>query len=256
MPQHNDPAVSSTLLRAARALTDFRTLAGTLDAIVHATRDTVPGFDHVGISVLHRDGTIETQAATTPFARVNDSLQYELGEGPCMQALVGDGIVIVEHAATEERWPAYMARALETGLQAQMGLQLYNHEGVLGSLNLYSIESETIDEEAPMIAELFAAHAAIALGHVREVGQLRDALSTRKVIGQAIGVIMERYGMGEDRAFQYLVRASSTSNTKLRDVAHELVGQTPRSTGREAGARPVNWTSVTSTSTGTRVAHD
>ncbi len=63
MPQHNDPAVSSTLLRAARALTDFQTLAGTLDAIVHATRDTVPGFDHVGISVLHRAGTIETQAA-------------------------------------------------------------------------------------------------------------------------------------------------------------------------------------------------
>jgi len=54
---------------------------------VHATRDTVPGFDHVGISVLHRDGTIETQAATAPFARVNDSLQYELSEGPCMQAL-------------------------------------------------------------------------------------------------------------------------------------------------------------------------
>ena len=98
-----------------------------------------------------------------------------------------------------------------------MGPQLYNHEGVLGSLNLYSTESETIDEEAPMIAELFAAHAAIALGHVREVGQLRDALSTRKVIGQAIGVIMERYGMGEDRAFQYLVRATSTGT----QVAHD-----------------------------------
>jgi len=151
-----------------------------------------------------------------------------------MQALVGDGVVIVDHA-TEQRWPAYMARALETGLRAQMGLQQYNHEGVLGSLNLYSTESETIAEEAPMIAELFAAHAAIALGHVREVGQLRDALSTRKVIGQAIGVIMERYGMGEDRAFQYLIRASSTSNTKLRDVALEVVGQTPRGTGLEAG---------------------
>ena len=62
--------------------------------------------------------------------------------------------------------------------------------------------------------------------------------------------------MGEDRAFQYLVRASSTSNTKLRDVALELIGQTPSSTGLEAGARLVNWTSATSTSTGTQVVHD
>jgi len=130
-----------------------------------------------------------------------------------MQALVGDGVVIVDHA-TEQRWPAYMARALETGLRAQMGLQQYNHEGVLGSLNLYSTESETIDEAAPLIAELFAAHAAIALGHVREVGQLRDALSTRQ--------------------------SHRAGNTKPRDVALELVGQTPRSTGLEAGARPVN----------------
>ena len=83
-----------------------------------------------------------------------------------------------------------------------------------------------------------------------------DALSTRKVIGQAIGVIRERYGVGEDRAFQYLVRAASTSNTKLRDVALELVGQTLKSTGLETGARLVNWTSVTSTSTGAQVAHD
>ena len=64
-----------------------------------------------------------------------------------MQALAGDGVAIVEHAATEQRWPACMARALKTGVQAQMGLQLYNHEGVLGRTNL------------------------------------RDALSTRKVIG-------------------------------------------------------------------------
>ena len=74
-----------------------------------------------------------------------------------------------------------------------MGLQLYNQRGTVGGLNLYSTERDTIDPEAPAIADLFAAHAAIVLGHVREVTHLREALTTRQLIGQASGVIMERY---------------------------------------------------------------
>ena len=76
-----------------------------------------------------------------------------------------------------------------------------------------------------MLARLFAAHAAIALGHVHERETLTDALETRKVIGQAIGLLMERHAMNEDRAFAFLVRASSHANIKLRTAAQELVNQ-------------------------------
>src|SRR3954454_17301917 len=86
----------------------------------------------------------------------------------------------------------------------------------------------------PAIAALFAAHAAIVLGHVREVTNLREALTTRQLIGQATGVIMERYGMSPDNAFAYLVRLSSTSNIKLRDVVTALLEQAASETGYRA----------------------
>ncbi|GAB2752533.1 ANTAR domain-containing protein [Nocardioides pakistanensis] len=106
-----------------------------------------------------------------------------------------------------------------------MGLRLFADGQTLGGLNLYSTEGESIDPEVRQVAELLAAHAALALGRARREEGLSSALTNRRVIGQAIGIVMERYQMDEDRAFQYLVRVSQHSNIKLRDVARELVDQ-------------------------------
>src|SRR5690606_1122688 len=100
-----------------------------------------------------------------------------------------------------------------------MGLRLFTEQATLGGLNLYSTQTDTIDPDVQHVAELFATHAALALGRARHVEDLNTALQTRKVIGQAIGIVMERYQLDEDRAFQFLVRVSSHSNVKLRDVA-------------------------------------
>jgi GAF domain-containing protein len=115
---------------------------------------------------------------------------------------------------------------VQLGLRSQLAVKLYvDREGTLGGLNLYSTTSEEIDAEAEATAELFAAHAAIALDNARERDTLNQALHSRKVIGQAIGIIMERYDVSEDRAFAFRVRASSQANLKLRDIAQELVDQ-------------------------------
>ncbi len=95
----------------------------------------------------------------------------------------------------------------------------------MGGLNFYSTTSPTVDPQAQPIADLFATHAALALGNAREKETLNEALLTRQVIGQAVGIVMERYKIGSDRAFEFLVRASSVANVKLRDVAQELVSQ-------------------------------
>ena len=96
----------------------------------------------------------------------------------------------------------------------------------MGALNLYSTSQEEIDPDAEHVAELFASHAAIALHQAREVENLNQALESRKVIGQALGIVMERYGLDENHAFAFLLRASSTSNIKLRDIAAQLVEDT------------------------------
>ena len=95
-----------------------------------------------------------------------------------------------------------------------------------GGLNLYSTNASEINSSAVHIAQLFATHAALALGWARHDEQLSEALHTRKTIGQAIGIVMERYRIDEDRAFHFLLRSSSTSNTKLREVAQQLVDMT------------------------------
>jgi GAF domain-containing protein len=126
----------------------------------------------------------------------------------------------------DQRWPRYVPAAVELGLRSQLAVRLYlDDQGTLGGLNLYSTTSDDVDPEAEGTAELFAAHAAIALGNARERENLNQALHSRKVIGQAVGILMERYEMNEDRAFAFLVRASSHANIKLREVAQELVNR-------------------------------
>lgn len=217
-------AVAAALAEATKHFNRPRALDETLSAIAEAARDTIPGVDHAGISILHRNGRIETLASTDRLVRRLDTIQYELREGPCVESVTTDQpVVVASHIRRADRWPNYVPRATEEGLRAQLALRLYSNEATFGSLNLYVTESDIIHRDAVQVAELFTTHAAIALGHARYEHQLNEALVSRKVIGQAIGVIMERYKINEDRAFNFLVRASSTSNIKLRDVAESVL---------------------------------
>jgi GAF domain-containing protein len=215
--------VAAALAAAARSMHAPRTLEETLDTVVHTARGSLPGIDHVGISVMHRRGAIETVSATDDLVRRLDALQYELGEGPCCFAIHDAPVVVLEHAGRDQRWPRYVPRAVQLGLRSQLGLRLYTDRETLGALNMYSTTADTLDPELIHLAELFAAHAAIAMGRAREVDQLHEGMMARKVIGQAIGILMERHQITEERAFAFLSRASQTSNTKLRDIAQEIV---------------------------------
>lgn len=230
MAQHND--LADTLARVARAINEPRDLDATLQTIVDVAARSLPGIDHVGITVAHKDGQLETKAATDEFVWTLDRLQYELGEGPCVYAIEETGLVRVEHAEDDGRWPRFMKPAVELGLRAQLGIRLYADERTLGGLNLYSVQADTIDHEIEHLAALLADHAAIALGRTRREEQLQQAISTRQLIGQATGIVMERYRLDETSAFDYLLRVSSHSNTKVRDLARELVRGTER---RSAG---------------------
>ena len=218
--------VASALAEAARTMNVSSSLEETLDTIVQAVVLAVPELDHAGISLSHRDGRIETMSGTDALVWELDQLQYQLAEGPCVDSIRGETVVLVEHARHDQRWPRYMPQAAARGLRSQLGLQLFTEQETLGGLNLYSTSSDTIDPDAVHLAELFATHAAIALGRVRTEDQLNTAIATRKLIGQAIGIISERYQIPSERAFQFLVRASQQSNVKLREVALEVVEST------------------------------
>jgi len=222
-----DASAASSLAAAARVLVAQHSFEETLEAIARTARESLPGFEHVGIAILSRTGEVETKAATDPLVWELDRAQYDVDEGPCLSALREETVVMVPDVRHEQRWPRYLPSALRAGLRSQMAVRLFlDQEGTLGGLNLYSTSRDGIDPVVEDLAASFASHAAIALHQARELANLHEALASRKLIGQAIGIVMERYQMNEDRAFAFLVRASSHSNIKLRDIAQELVDGT------------------------------
>jgi hypothetical protein len=225
--------IADAISRVARAVNAPNDLQCQLDTIVAVARDSMPEIDHAGLSVAHRDGTVETRAATGDLVHQLDQLQYALGEGPCLHAIEAEPVVVVEQAWKETRWPRFMTRARELGLRSQMGLRLYVDEQTRGGLNLYSTSSDTIDPETTHLADLFASHAALAMGRVRTAENLNAALASRTTIGIALGILMERYDMDQDRAFAYLTRIASSSETKLREVAAHLVEEATRRSDSE-----------------------
>jgi hypothetical protein len=221
-----DSEISAALAAAARSINTSQTLPDTLQAIVEAARISLPGFDHVGISTT-RNGEITTRAATDQLVWTLDKLQYSLNEGPCLDAVREERAVSAPRIRHDQRWPRYVPKAVkEHGLVAQLGVRLYlDDEGTVGGLNIYSTDREDVDDVILSTAELFATHAAVAFGKACEVHNLSEGLVTRKVIGQAIGLIMAKYDTTEDAAFAFLRRASSHANTKLRDIAEDMVRQ-------------------------------
>ena len=176
--------VAVALTEAAKAINSPRNLDETLTAIVEATQGAVPGMNHVGISITHRDGRIETLAGTGQLVWDLDSLQYDLNERPRVSSVQEEPVVVVERAERDHRWPTYVHAPSSQGrLRAQLALRLYTDQQTLGGLNLYSTESETISADAVQMAELFATHAALALDHARYDHQLNEALASRKAIG-------------------------------------------------------------------------
>jgi GAF domain-containing protein len=221
-----DSAFTQSIADAVRTLNQPRSLDETLQTIVEVACNSVPGFDQVGVATLHGKGTVTTRAFTGDLVPPLDKIQYDLREGPCSAALQGTEAVSVSSLRAERRWPRYVPQARAAGVRSQMAIKLYldDHEG-MGGINFYSTTSDVVSQDAQALGRLFATHAAIALGHVHERDNLNEALQTRKVIGEAVGILMERHAMNEDRAFAFLVRASSHSNIKLRAVAQELVDE-------------------------------
>jgi GAF domain-containing protein len=221
-----DPEVGAALSEAARKVGHSTSVEEMLETIVHTAQLSLPGFEHVGISTIDSRGRVHTRAQTSELVKELDDLQYGLGEGPCVDTLRTTHVVEAPHIRHDQRWPRYVPAAVALGLKSQFAVQLYlDDEGTMGGLNIYSTSSEDIDEEAPVIADLFATQAALALGRVRQLTNLNVAMTSREVIGKAIGMIMVTYQVDQQTAFGFLARVSSTSNVKMRDLAAHMLAE-------------------------------
>lgn len=196
----------------------------TLNSLVRAATETVPGAHYASITVKDPDGRYNTVAATDDKSVGADTMQYEYGEGPCVDAASGELLLNSADLKTDPRWPRYGPEAAKQfGIGSQLAYPMFADQQTFGGLNLYSKSTGNFDANALVLAELFATQGAIAMGHARTFNQLHDAVETRTVIGQATGLIMERYELDDNRAFAFITRMSQTGNIKLREVAQEIV---------------------------------
>jgi GAF domain-containing protein len=221
-------------VEVARLLADETSVQGVLRRIVHAAQQVVPGADLVSIT-LRSPGGYTTPVETDELATRLDEVQYELDEGPCVEATrtAGLGVTFCADLRGDSEYPAFGHAAAAMGVHSVLAVGLFPHGGDtprMGALNLYSYEVGGLDERDREIALVLAAHASTALASTTavttaelEAAQLRQALNTRDVIGQAKGILMERRKISADEAFDVLRQASQALNVKLTQVAKTLV---------------------------------
>lgn len=188
------------------------------------------GVDHASITVVRTDDELATIASSSPMAEELDRLQYELAEGPCYDSSRHGQTRLSADLADDGRWPAWGPRASALGVRSILATELSTSEGPrIGSLNSYWNHTRHLSQADVAYAEIVARHAVLALSAAWNEDQLKVGLGSRMLIGQAEGILMERYDLEEGEAVEFLRRYSHDHNTKLRDVAAHLIatGQLP-----------------------------
>ncbi|MEV0207843.1 GAF and ANTAR domain-containing protein [Streptomyces sp. NPDC050788] len=209
----------------ARDLLAQTSVDATLERITGSAVELVEGCDAAGILMLH-DKKVQTLAATEQLVVDSDRLQEQLGEGPCFDAArtkEGERVFRIPDFTREQpRWPDYAPRALRLGVGSMMGFLLYTEDEELGALNIYSRSLGAFTEAGELAGWLLASHAAVSFSSARTHAQMEQALGTRHMIGEAMGILMGSHDITEERAFDVLRRYSQERNVKLREVARMI----------------------------------
>jgi len=202
-------------------------LDAALSGITAAAVEVLPEVRYASITVKHADGQLETVAPTDPLILELDEAQYALQEGPCYDAATGTVHVVASDLRHDDRFPRYAEVAVAAGVRAQAGVRLFETGEATGALNLYAEDVGAFTDLA-VLGGLFAHQSAMAIEYAREIENLQDAMEARSVIGRAVGIIMERFGLSDARAFGFLVRRSQQENVKVRALAEDFLARSDR----------------------------
>jgi GAF domain-containing protein len=198
-------------------------VAETVDRVVENSRDAL-GCDGAGVLLIHARGRLETIASTGEDVTQAHLLQVELGEGPCLEATEDPRITYrVDDAVIDRQFPRWSAAVAQLGFRSILAIPLVTEKRRYGSLNFYARRPQAFSEDDEDVALILGRHASVAVAASHEIEGLRSAVDGRKVIGIAMGMLMERYDLESHTAFEVLRRYSQANNIKLRDVAEHVV---------------------------------
>jgi GAF domain-containing protein len=214
---------SSTFFsQMALDLHDEPTAERTIERITEYAK-VATSCDDAGIMLVHARNQIETAAATSQRVGESHNLQIVHDEGPCLDAIEGEAVYRSSDVEVDPRWKKWGPAVAELGLHSVLSLRLETSTRRYGSLNLYAEMPDAFDDDDVAVATIFVRHAAVALANAHNEEGLQVAIDARKLIGQAQGILMERFDIDADRAFDFMRRQSQHHNVKLRYVAQWIV---------------------------------
>jgi GAF domain-containing protein len=213
----------------ARQLLSEHLVPATLQRIVELAVEHLDACEFAGITTIEA-GRISSPASSHDVPRIVDAIQAEVGEGPCVDAIVEHEVFITGNLLSERRWPQFSRRAhQETGVTSILSIRLFVEHDTLGALNLYSTQPDAFDASDVALAAVFATHAAVAMSTARREANLERKAASRDLIGRAKGIVMASRHVSDDEAFALLRDASQRLNVKLTSVAQQVsdTGEVP-----------------------------
>jgi GAF domain-containing protein len=231
----DDDDLRESLASLSRLATGSLDLRDVLTRVAGYAVAAIPGADGAGLTLLEA-GHSDTIVATAPFVAEVDAIQYSIEEGPCITAAQEGRTVRSGALGDDTQWPQFGPRVKRLGVHSVLSLPLLiPGGGVVGAMNVYAHPTNSFDDHAVVIGELFAVPAAIAVQNAQVLAQtkrlahqLQAALTSRAVIDQALGILMSRTGSTSEQAFDRLRDRSQTDNVKLREVAQRVVDEAVR----------------------------
>jgi hypothetical protein len=215
--------INQLLADAALELAEEPSFVTTLERTVELCTQAVEHCDAAGVSLVESD-QIRTLAVTSPALHRVDELQLRLREGPCSGALQQHETLVSDDVSVDPRWPRWGPAVVEElGLRSAVGLRLFATRDVLCALTLYAASDRAFGRDDVVRAQALAAQASVGLAAMFKESQLHRALETRTVIGQATGILIERFGLTSDQAFALMRRVSQNHNIKVHALAEHLV---------------------------------
>jgi hypothetical protein len=229
------PTASDPTAIAAAELTELvlgtEVIVAFLTELAHRAAAALPGALSCGITVRRDNGPMTIASSDIRAADV-DEIQYRHHDGPCLHSLESGHMVVVTDLTRDDRWNSYRTAALGLGIRSSLSLTLNGDGQVRGALNLYSTRPHTFGTQEQLVASWLADEAgrgltlAVRIADRTEMSdQLQQALATRTVIDQAIGIIMGQNRCDAAEAFAVLRILSKDNTTTLHTVAAEIVAR-------------------------------
>jgi hypothetical protein len=223
MSGHDHALSAATFAQLAAELHARPDPVVTADTAVHQLREWIGDAHSVSFTELS-GRRWQTLAATDDLARTADELQYELGEGPCRDAATRTTWLRSGDVAGDPRWPVWGPRAAGGGVGSLLSIPIMDVSGPASAVNIYSRDPGAFDDRDLVDqCAIYAVHAAHAMSSARRSDDLHTALTSRHTIGMAQGIVMERYDLAQQQSFDLLRRLSTSTNTKLRELAAGIV---------------------------------